>query len=473
MTHNYDDLGFKAGLEIHQQLPGRKLFSHTPSTIRKDDYDFEITRELRASAGESGDVDQAAAHEEAKEKQFTYQGYHDTDSLVEIDEEPPHTVDDKSLDTALIVAELLNMDVVDAVQFMRKIVIDGSNTTGFQRTALVAQDGHIDVGGSRIGIESLCLEEEACQIRERTDEHDTYNLSRLGIPLLEIATAPDITSPDECQAAAEEIGMLLRSTERVKRGLGTIRQDVNVSIADGARTEIKGFQDHRNIPDVIVNEVTRQKQLIEDGEDVDRTVRRAEDDNSTTYLRPMPGADRMYPETDIQILEPDTQDVSVPRTIRERRSEYHKEYDMSEDLAKKAVRHELNSSFSFKPLFKEYISDNLSANNIVELYTVKQEEHLPSDELFEEHAELLLRDLSEGNISYDSVEDILQDIEDEGTVDLADYELMSDDELRGLIQEILDEHPDAPRGALMGMIMDRSDGQADGSKAAQLLNELS
>jgi Glu-tRNA(Gln) amidotransferase subunit E-like FAD-binding protein len=365
------------------------------------------------------------------------------------------------------------MDVVDAVQFMRKIVIDGSNTTGFQRTALVAQDGHIDVGGNRIGIESLCLEEEACQIRERTEDHDTYNLSRLGIPLLEIATAPDITSPDECRAAAEEIGMLLRSTERVKRGLGTIRQDVNVSIADGARTEIKGFQDHRNIPDVIVNEVTRQKQLIEDGEDVDRTVRRAEDNNSTTYLRPMPGADRMYPETDIQILEPDTQDVSVPRTIRVRRSEYHKEYDMSEDLAKKAVRYELNSSFSFKPLLKEYVSDNLSANNIVELYTVKQEEHLPSDELFEEHAELLLSDLSQGNISYDSVEDILQDIEDEGTVDLADYELMSDEELRSLIQEILDEHPDAPRGALMGMIMDRSDGQADGSKAAQLLNELS
>jgi Glu-tRNA(Gln) amidotransferase subunit E-like FAD-binding protein len=472
MKHNYKELGFKAGLEIHQQLPGRKLFSHTPSTIRKDNHDFNITRELRASAGESGDVDQAAAHEEAKEKQFTYQGYHDTDSLVEIDEEPPHSVAKQALETALIVAKLLNMDVVDAVQFMRKIVIDGSNTTGFQRTALVAKNGHIDVGGRRIGIESLCLEEEACQIQERTDTHDTYNLSRLGIPLLEIATAPDIKAPDECRAAAEEIGMLLRSTERVKRGLGTIRQDVNVSIAEGARTEIKGFQDHRNIPDVIANEVRRQKQIVDDEGTVEKTVRRAEDDNSTTYLRPMPGADRMYPETDIQTLTPNPDDVSLPRTIRERTQTYHDDYDMSNDLADKAVRYELNSPFSFKPLFQEYTSEHLSANNIVELYTEKREEHLPDDERFEEHAELLLTDLSAGNVSYDSVEDILQDIAENGTVDLAEYELMSDDELRTLIQEIIDEHPEAPRGALMGMIMDRSDGQADGSKAAQILNEL-
>jgi Glu-tRNA(Gln) amidotransferase subunit E-like FAD-binding protein len=468
MTDNYDDLGFKAGLEIHQQLPGRKLFSHTPTTIRKDEHDFEITRRLRSSAGESGGVDQAAAHEEAKQKRFTYQGYDDTDSLVELDEEPPHDVSEDALETALVVAELLNMDVVDCVQFMRKIVIDGSNTTGFQRTALVATDGHIDVGERQIRIGSLCLEEEACQIRERTEDHDTYNLSRLGIPLLEIATAPDIKTPEECQAVAEEIGMLLRSTERVKRGLGTIRQDVNVSIDDGARTEIKGFQDHRNIPAVVKNEVERQQTV----EDNTPQVRRAEDDHSTSYLRPMPGADRMYPETDIALIKPETDDITVPQTIRERRRTYQSTYDMSEDLADKAVRYELNSPFSFKPIFDDYISDKLSANNIVEIYTVKREEHLPDDELFDEHIELVLTHLSGGEISYDSIEDILGDIHESETIDLDEYALMSDDELRGIIQDIVTANPDAPHGALMGMIMDETDGQADGSQAARLLQEI-
>lgn len=367
MTDKYDNLGFKAGLEIHQQLPDRKLFSHTPSVIRQDEHDYTIDRNLRASAGESGGVDQAAAHEQAKQKSFTYQGYRDTDSLVELDEEPPHSVSNEAVQTALVVANLLNMEVVDAVQFMRKIVVDGSNTTGFQRTALVAKDGHIDVGEHRIGIESLCLEEEACQIQDRTDDHDTYNLSRLGIPLLEIATAPDLASPKQCRAAAEEIGMLLRSTERVKRGLGTIRQDVNVSIEDGARTEVKGFQDHRNIPDVVAHEVQRQKELIDEEQTVEPSVRRAEDDHTTTYLRPMPGADRMYPETDIQVLKPSHDTVEEPRTIRERRKEYADSYGMSDDLAKKAVRYELNSPFSFQPILDEYVSDDLSANNIVEL----------------------------------------------------------------------------------------------------------
>ncbi|MBD3313988.1 Glu-tRNA(Gln) amidotransferase GatDE subunit E, partial [Candidatus Woesearchaeota archaeon] len=210
MDIDYKSLGFKAGLEIHQQLEGYKLFCSCNTMIRRDDPDFTVNRELRASAGETGEIDIAAAHEQAKKKQFTYHGYKDTTCLVELDSEPPHPVNQEALKTALQVAKLLNCEIVDEIQFMRKTVIDGSNTSGFQRTALIGIEGWVEIDGKRITVPSVCLEEEACQIIERTKDHDTYNLSRLGIPLIEIATGPDISSPEECREAAAKIVMILR-----------------------------------------------------------------------------------------------------------------------------------------------------------------------------------------------------------------------------------------------------------------------
>jgi len=467
---NYNDIGFKAGLEIHQQLPQRKLFSHEPTNIRKERPDFTIQRKLRARAGESGDVDKAAQHEERKQKSFIYKGYHDTDSLVEIDEEPPHDPCPQAIETALTIAKLLHMDVVDSLQFMRKIVIDGSNVSGFQRTGLIGTNGYIDLNGQRIGIESLCLEEEACQVIKRTSEKDVYNLSRLGIPLLEIATAPDIKTPQQCKDVAAHLGMLLRSTEQVKRGIGTIRQDVNVSIKKGARTEIKGFQDYRNIPAVVENEVKRQKDLVKNGKDVTKTVRKAEEDNSTTYLRPMPGADRMYLETDIAPIRLRNKNVTIPKTITQRIQTYKETYNISRDIAKKAIKKELNTTFSFQPILEKYVSKNVTPTNIIELYTTKQDQL--DKKLFQENIERILSYLTEGKISFNTVDKILEDLNETGNLTLEKYELLSKKELKKIIKEIIKENPDAPRGALMGMIMKKTKGKADGAQANRLLQEL-
>ena len=230
MGLDYKSLGLKCGIEIHQQLEGRKLFCSCKTEIRKGNPDFTVKRRLRAAAGEAGEIDIAARHEEEKGKEFIYHGYDDINCLVELDEEPPPPMNQEAIKTTLQVAKLLNAKIVDEIQVMRKTVVDGSNTSGFQRTALVAKDGFVKVGGKRIGIPTICLEEEACQIIERKKEYDVYNLSRLGIPLVEIATAPDIETPEECKEVAAKIGMVLRSVPGMKRGIGTIRQDVNVSI---------------------------------------------------------------------------------------------------------------------------------------------------------------------------------------------------------------------------------------------------
>ena len=254
------------GLEIHQQLEGKKLFCSCPTKIRSDKPDFIVRRKLHVAAGETGEIDIAAAHEKKKDKWFAYQGYRDAACLVELDEEPPHPVDEEALSIALTICHMLQCKVVDRIQFMRKTVLDGSNTSGFQRTCLIGRGGYIEADGKRIGIQTVCLEEDACMISSRTDTEDVYNLSRLGIPLIEIATEPDITDQKEAMHVAAKLGMILRSLDGIKRGLGTIRQDLNVSIPGGARVEIKGAQDLKMIPTIIENEIKRQEHLLALGE---------------------------------------------------------------------------------------------------------------------------------------------------------------------------------------------------------------
>jgi len=254
---DYKALGFKAGLEIHQQLATSKLFCKCPSELTEN-YNGKFERILRPTQSELGELDKAALEEARRKKRFVYYAS-PSSCLVEADEEPPHEANEEAVDVALTVALLLKADIIDEIHFMRKIVIDGSNTTGFQRTALIALNGEID----GIKIETICLEEDSARKLREEGKKVEYALDRLGIPLIEIATSPDISSPQEARKIAEKIGLILRATKKVKRGIGTIRQDLNVSIREGNRVEIKGVQDLNDIPKILENEVKRQLELIE------------------------------------------------------------------------------------------------------------------------------------------------------------------------------------------------------------------
>jgi len=261
----YKELGLKVGLELHQQLDTtRKLYCHCPTLVRDDEPDSGFIRRLRPTQSEMGAVDPAALFEFHQQKRFYYEYYNDTTCLVEADEEPPHDLCDEAIDIGLTMANFLESTPVDEIHSMRKIVIDGSNTTGFQRTCVVAAGGRIQVGDQEIGIQTIGLEEDAARKIADDDERNMriYRLDRLGIPLVEVATAPDIRTPFQAQETALAIGLLLRSTGRVKRGIGTIRQDVNVSIEGGAIIEIKGFQQLNMLDDLVKFEVQRQEQLL-------------------------------------------------------------------------------------------------------------------------------------------------------------------------------------------------------------------
>ncbi|MDR3290662.1 MAG: Glu-tRNA(Gln) amidotransferase subunit GatE [Methanobrevibacter sp.] len=259
---NWKKLGLKMGLEIHQQLNTKtKLFCSCPNELSDKKIDEEIKRYLRPTQSELGQVDRAAFQESLRNLSFKYQVYDHETCLVETDDEPPHNLNEEALDLSITIASLLNMNIIDEIHTMRKQVIDGSNTGGFQRTALIATDGYLDTDYGRIAIENLCLEEDAGRRIVTDDEFTTFRCDRLGIPLVEITTDPSIHDPEEVKEFAYILGQILRSTN-VKRGLGTIRQDLNISISEGSRIEIKGVQNLDLIPKMVELEVQRQLGLI-------------------------------------------------------------------------------------------------------------------------------------------------------------------------------------------------------------------
>lgn len=609
---SFEKLGLKCGIEIHQQLEGKKLFCSCPTLMRDDEPHFQILRSLRASAGESGEIDIAAKQEQQKQKQFLYQGYHDTTCLVETDSEPPHPLNQDALYTVLQFSKLVQSDIISVIQVMRKTVIDGSNTSGFQRTALVAQNGIIHTSQGDIHITGINIEEDACKIIEEKKDTKIYRLDRLGIPLIEIGTSPDIKSPEQCLETAKKIGLLLRSLPGVKRGLGTIRQDINVSIIGGTRVEIKGAKELRLLTLYVELEAKRQQELLKLRENlndskiklnpleiidltglflksnakiiqktiekngkilairvdwfsgfigrelvpnyrvgtelsgrakikagvggifhsdelpnygitaeevgvikrklncndkdafilvadeekkstcalnavyerlqelwlgVPKEVRKANPDGTTSYMRPMPGAARMYPETDIPLVKPDLKHITIPETLEEKSLRYQQQFQLSKDLA------EFVAKSDQMPLFEELLTKyplqkypTMKPAFIAETLTstpteLKRKYNADPDLLTEQNFRDLFLYLSQDKIHKDIVLDVLLDMT-KNTFNIQKYAKLSTEELHQGIKEIITQNPNAPFSALMGLCIKKFQGKASGQFISEELKRI-
>jgi len=266
MSTDYSKLGLKVGLEVHQQLDtAHKLFCSCKPQLFKEEPEITFLRRLRPTQSELGQVDPAAFFEFKKGVKILYEANRDTSCLVEMDEEPPHDLNREAVEVAVVAALMMDSKPVNEIHVMRKTVIDGSNTTGFQRTCVIALGGEVETEEKTVPIQHVGLEEDAA--RKMGEEQGgsvlRYRIDRLGIPLIEVATAPVLHSPEEAENTALAIGRILRATGKVRRGLGTIRQDLNVSIREGALTEIKGVQELELVSKVVEYEVKRQLSLLE------------------------------------------------------------------------------------------------------------------------------------------------------------------------------------------------------------------
>ncbi|MFL2941787.1 MAG: Glu-tRNA(Gln) amidotransferase subunit GatE [Candidatus Poseidoniales archaeon] len=563
----------KAGLEIHQQLDCGKLFCKCESEDSEKNISFQ--RKLHATSSEMGDIDVAAQAEGIRE--FTYYNK-SCRCLVYTDEEPPRGPNPKAVEIALEFAKLAGAELLEEINFMRKIVVDGSNTSGFQRTGLIAMGGQIEYEGGTLDIDQICLEEDSCRRGKNKDE---YLIDRLGIPLLEVTTKPQLKEPIQVKQAARALGRLLRAC-RVKRGLGTIRQDVNVSINDGNRVELKGFQDLSTMDQVVEKEIERQKKLntlvkgktsepidvsqifkgkrkfafackienwngvlgnkeskvghlrmgreladhakkaglkgimhsdelpaygvnndetkeinsklkceIKDsfilmfGKELDvrnamekiieriknsgvqKEVRRVTPEGQTRYLRPMPGASRMYPETDIPPMNLTKISINKPKTLDQR----EKELPLNEEESKQIVSRNLD--YKFNELLKECKEPQVLSRIILHVIPNLDSSKI---QITDEDITHVTKLVSDGKIAKEGIEEALIKTSkgEEITLNTKDVEADVISFIDSLIQQRKDfvkEKGMEAVGPLMGPVMGKFRGKMDGKKINSLLME--
>jgi Glu-tRNA(Gln) amidotransferase subunit E-like FAD-binding protein len=491
---DYNKLKFKSGLEIHQQLDTKKLFCNCPSVLRSDEPDFSVERKLHAVAGEKGEVDVAAAYQAGLERTFIYQGHKENSCLIELDEEPPHEINKDALKIALQVALLLNCKIQSITQIMRKMVIDGSNTSGFQRTVLIACDGYLETSQGKVRIDTLCLEEDSARkvntplgvprdislemSTKGNDDKIYYALDRLGIPLVEIATAPDIKNAEQAKEAALKMGDVLRSC-KVKRGLGTIRQDVNISIRGENRIEMKGVQDMKMFLKVVENETLRQKELSDNKKPTVSEVRNALADGTSEFLRPMPGADRMYPETDLPLLKISRDFINeCKKDLPKLRSEVQEELKkkgLNEDMIKLLFK--LNRVEEFKNLLDVIDKPQLVAKLIL-LYPkeiaskVGKSFEEVDKKLIEFYGDVLIA-LNKKKISEGDIKDILVKLVNGESFESAiKIEKKDLGEIEEKILKIIKSKPGLNPNAYMGLVMKEFKGQVNGMEVMNVIQKF-
>jgi glutamyl-tRNA(Gln) amidotransferase subunit E len=587
---DYSKVGLKVGLEIHQQLATKhKLFCNCP--VRKEDeFREKVKRRIRAVAGETGRIDRAALYEASKGKEFSYDYNNETACLLELDETPPGVMNEDALYTVLQACKLFSSTPVEEVHVMRKTVADGSAISGFQRTALVGIGG--SVPSKNVGIQTICLEEDSAPTSETG-----YKLDRLGIPLIEIATEPEIHIPEDVKEVAKSIGTLLRSLN-VKRGIGSIRQDINISISGGERVEIKGFQELDKIPEAVENEVTRQvclleikdtlkkrnSKIVKDVKDVTRffekteskIVKRALDKKNTVlvgvlnqfsgllkkecadrtfgkelsfyaraygygiihsdedlskynlekefqilrkklnvdendvvfisfgkkpkkavmavldraeqclkgvpeetrvadgigskYTRPLPGSERMYPETDVPVRSTDNIHIEIPETIEEKTQKLQK--ILPGDMATQMVRSEYFTLFD--QLIKKFNTEPVTIATTL-LSTIKElrRKGLDSSRITEDELHKLFAFIDTNQLAKSSIPTVLEKVASGSRLEEVVSELkpLSDEELNKIVSLVVNNNKDKNENVLMGLIMKEIKGKAEGSRVSKLLKE--
>ena len=394
---------------------------------------------------------------------------------MELDEEPPHKINEDALKIALQVCLLLNAKVLPITQIMRKTVVDGSNTSGFQRTILIAQDGYLETTDGKIRIDTICLEEDAARIIEKNQDQTIYRLDRLGIPLIEISTSPDIKTPEQAKEVASLLGDILRSC-KVKRGIGTIRQDVNMSIKGHPRVEIKGFQDLRTMPKILDFEIERQIELKDKGK---TEVRKALIDGKTEFLRPMPGADRMYPETDLPLLKISRNLINeIKKNLPKLKSEIHgelKEKGLNEEMIKLILKNNLIEEF------KELLDISPNPNLIAKMLVIFPKEIMIKENADEKRIEkmlnresliYILEELKKGKISESQIKEIMiRVVKGTRIQDAVLFKKQDSNEVEEFVMKLIKEKPGLSEKAYMGLIMKEFKGRVDGKRVREIVGK--
>ncbi|WP_411349078.1 Asp-tRNA(Asn)/Glu-tRNA(Gln) amidotransferase subunit GatB [Paenibacillus sp. WLX2291] len=420
----------------------------------------------------------------------------------------------QAVDYAMKAAMALNCQVADISKFDRKNYFYPDSPKAYQISQFdqpIGEHGWIDIEvdgvTKRIGVTRLHLEEDAGKLTHTSGGYDSLvDFNRVGTPLIEIVSEPDISSPEEARAYLEKLRAIMQycDVSDVKMEEGSLRCDANISLRPvgqeklGTRAELKNMNSFRGVQRGLEYEQLRQAQILDDGELVVQETRRWDEAQGKTIS--MRGKEeshdyRYFPDPDLVTLHIDQEwkdrvRASIPELPDARQARYASEYGLPAYDA--AV---VTSSKPLADLFEEslnYTKDAKSAANWIqgELlgYLNAGNLELTDVPLTGQHLGEMIGLIEKGTISNKIAKTVFKDmlqsgkspqqvVEEKGLTQISDTGA-----IKSIVEEVIAANPqsvadyqagkDKAIGFLVGQVMKQSKGKANPGMVNQLLAEL-
>ncbi|QGN06204.1 Asp-tRNA(Asn)/Glu-tRNA(Gln) amidotransferase subunit GatB [Halorhabdus sp. CBA1104] len=432
-------------------------------------------------------------------------------------------LNEAAVEAAVRVGKAIDASIPEQTRFHRKNYYYPDLPKNFQISqydAPICQDGELEftVEGERrtVGIERAHLEEDPGSLQHQggnidTAEYTLVNYNRAGVPLMEVVTEPDFRDATEVRAflaKLEEVLEYLGIFDATRDG--SLRIDANLSLveaeevdeageidddvlAEANRTEVKNISSHKGAEKALAYEAQRQKNAVQRGREVEQETRHWDESRGITVSMRSKEEEkdyRYFREADLPPLEVShwKEELSIPELPDARRERFGEEYGLNEEAASKLTTTKQVADFyedlaaEFDPdLVATWVADELLGElNYRDMAITDVTERL--DEI-ERLVELVAREeITAKNARETVLRGVLDDGEDPDTiVDREGLGKTGGDELRGAVEETIEENPDAVAdyhdgdgGAinfLVGQVMQKTGGSADPGDVNALLRE--
>ncbi|WP_286886994.1 Asp-tRNA(Asn)/Glu-tRNA(Gln) amidotransferase subunit GatB [Aneurinibacillus sp. UBA3580] len=419
----------------------------------------------------------------------------------------------RAVEYAMKAALALNCEIAEESVFDRKNYFYPDLPKAYQISQLdkaIGKNGRVDIevnGETKhIGITRIQLEEDAGKLMHAASGYASLvDYNRVGTPLLEIVSEPDLRSPEEARIFLEKLKAILQYCEisDLKMEEGSLRCDANISLRPvgqkeyGIRAELKNVNSFRNVQRGLEYEEVRQADILRDGGEVVQETRRWDEAKGRTVS--MRGKEeahdyRYFPDPDLIKLKISREWVeeiraTIPELPDARRQRYMSEFGLPEYDA--GV---ITMSKDISDFFDAAVQTGADAKSVANWlmgdligYLNANEKEMKDIQMTPESLGQMIKLIEKGTISNSIAKKVFKEmvesgkdpekiVEEKGLVQISD-----EGAIKQMVDEVIAKNPQAVEdfkagkekaiGALVGQVMKASKGKANPGVVNQLLRD--
>ena len=404
----------------------------------------------------------------------------------------------KAVELTLRIALALNCEIDMHSRFARKNYFYPDLPKGYQITQYmrpIGRNGYIDIGGKRIRINRVHLEEETAKMIHRGDK-TLLDFNRAGVPLVEIVSEPDIESGEEAVLYLKMLQAILRFTGAsdadMEKGMMRCEPNISVGVGDelGTKTEIKNLNSFRAVQRGIDYEIKRQTEIIKNGGKVEQVTLLWDETRKETRImrKKETAADyRYFPEPDLPPLVLTREYIegikkTQPELPHEKKRRYVEEMGLREYEAG-IISMDMVMSQYFERASGLWDKHQEIAKWIVsELIRYKNYNKLNPENFIQ-----LLKLVDEGKVSRIAAKDVLPEMIESGKSAMEIVkeknllQVRDESSLKDMVLEVFNENPkeferlkngeDKLIGFFVGQVMKKTKGRADPKVVNRIIRE--